>query len=236
MRDRYEQNVQGGELTSESWISDAIYCLDLNDYTLETFAVTENREGLGYQYQFYEYGGMIYGIISSFQEDRAVWYRIDPGAGVCEEILRFETNVARFQGAIGNTVYYYYDNSGKTLYAMDIAAGAKEREIITVTEEDMSLITFIFDGQILFMTDCSMEGENCMTEYAVLDRSGKVLDTIRYNDYITFLDAVGDKLVYYRTFADCDEWWADKENIADLTEKGVPIGPFYGPGLDTLTD
>ena len=236
VRNRTEQDVQSGEPTNESWISDAIYCLDLNAYTLETFAVTEKREGLGYQYQFYEYGGMIYGIISSFQEDSAVWYRIDPGLGGCEEILRFDSDVARFEGAIGDTVYYYYDNSGKTLYARDIAAGTKEREIITVTGEDMSLITFIFDGQILFMTDCSMEGEDCMTEYAVLDRNGKVLDTIRYDDYITFLDVVGDKLIYYRTFADCDEWWADKEDLADLTEKGVPIGPFYGPRLDTLGD
>ena len=27
----------------EMWIEDAIYCLDLNDYTLETFAATEDK-------------------------------------------------------------------------------------------------------------------------------------------------------------------------------------------------
>ena len=100
----------------------------------------------------------------------------------------------------------------------------------------MFVVAFIFDGQILFMTDCCMEKEDCMAEYVVVDRNGEVLDTIRYDDYITFLDMVGDKLIYYRTFADCDEWWADKEDITYLTEKGVPIGPFYGPRLDTLGD
>ena len=235
-RDRTEQDIQGGGLTNESWISDAVYRLDLNDYTLETFAVTENRGRSGYQYQLYEYDGMLYAILSNFPEDCAVWYRIDPGAGVCEEIMRFDSNVARFQGAIGDAVYYKYENSGKTLYARDLTAGAKEREIMTVTGEDMFVVAFIFDGQILFMTDCCMEKEDCMAEYVVLDRNGEVLDTIRYDDYITFLDMVGDKLIYYRTFADCDEWWADKEDITYLTEKGVPIGPFYGPRLDTLGD
>ncbi|MDE6639021.1 MAG: hypothetical protein K2K63_00660 [Acetatifactor sp.] len=236
VRNRTGYDIQGGGLTNGSWISDAVYCLDLNDYTLETFAVTEDRGGLGNQYQFYEYDSMIYGIISNFQEDSAVWYRIDPAVGGCEEILCFDSNVARFCGAIGDTVYYYYENSGKTLYAKDIAAGAKEREIMTITGEDMFVNTFILDGQILFMTDCCTEGEERMTEYAVLDRNGEYIDTIRYDDHVSFLDAVGEKLIYFRMYSDCDEWWVDKETLIDLTEKGVPIGPFYGPRLDTLGD
>ena len=65
---------------------------------------------------------MIYEIESSFQDDRAVWYRIDPAACGCEEILRFDSDVARFLGAIGDTVYYKYENSGKTLYAKNLAS------------------------------------------------------------------------------------------------------------------
>ncbi|MCM1190925.1 MAG: hypothetical protein NC123_00405 [Butyrivibrio sp.] len=235
VRDRTEQNTQSGAMTNESWVSDAVYCLDLNDYTLETFAATENWEGMA-QYQLYEYDGMVYVIMSDFSKDRAIWYRIAPEAGRCEEILRFDSNVARFQGAIGNTVYYKYENSGKTLYARDVSAGAKEREIMTVTGEDMTVNAFITDGQILFMTDCRLEEEEPMTEYAVLDPEGKILDRIRYDDYITFLDVVGDKLIYYRTYSDCDEWWAEKENLKVLTEGGVPIGPFWGAGLDTLAE
>ena len=94
-RERIELGPQGEWLAFEDWVSDAVYCLDLNDYTLETFAVTEDKEG-EYQYEFYEYDGMIYGIISNFYGDSAVWYRIDPEAGLCEEILRFDSNVARF--------------------------------------------------------------------------------------------------------------------------------------------
>lgn len=234
-RERIELGPQGEWLAFELWVSDAVYCLDLNDYTLETFAVTENKEGeWPYQYQFYEFDDMIYAIISSFQGDNAVWYRINPRAGICEEILRFDSNVARFWGAIGDTVYYWYESSWKTLYARELAAGAAEREIIAVTGENMIVLPFVVDGQILCMTNYRMEGEDCMTEYAVLDPDGNVLDTIRYDAYINFLDVVGDKIIYFKLDSDWEVWWVDKEDIADLSEKGVKIGPSLGSKLDTL--
>lgn len=237
---RMELNVLGLWMTLESWVSDAVYCLDLNDYTLETFAVTEDKEIKdgedAYQYQLYEYDGMIYGIISNFQGDSAVWYRIDPEAGVCEEILRFDNNVAMFGAAIGNTVYYMYENSWETLYARDLAAGAAEREIITVTGENMSALPFVVDGQILCMTDYCLEGEDRMAEYTVLDPEGKALDRIRYDDYIIFMDVVGDKIIYFRGYPDWEVWWADKEDHKDLSDKGVRIGPLNGTKLDTLED
>lgn len=237
-RDITRQDAWSGEMTFESWTNDAIYCLNLNDCTLETFGVSESKEGTGFQYQFYEYDDMIYVIMSNFSQDSAVWYRIDPEMGNCEEISRFDSNVARFWGIIGNTVYYTYENFGKTLYARDLAAEAAEREIVTITREDMIVIPFVVDGQILCMTDSRFEGENRMAEYTVFDPSGNVLDTIRYNEYITFLDVVGDKIIYYKYKPDSDweVWWADKEDIKDLLKKGVKIGPLSGSRLDTLAD
>lgn len=236
-RTRMGLGAQGEWMTFEYWVSDAVYCLDLNNYTLETFAVTENKEGeWPYQYQFYKYDDMIYAIISSFQGDNAVWYRIDPEANECEEILRFDSNVARFQGAIGDTVYYKYANSGKTLYARNLAAEAAEREIMTVAGENKMVISFVADGQILCVTDYCVEGADHMAEYTVYDPNGNVLDTIRYDDYITFLDVVGDKIIYFRGYLDGEVWWADKEDLKDLLEKGVRIGPFNGSMLDTLAD
>ena len=240
-RDRYENDISGGAMKSWSWTSHALYCLDLEEYTLETFAVTEDAEGIGYMYQFYEYEGMIYAVISNFNNgvDCAIWYRIDPASGGCEEICRFDSNtvpgLARFEGAIGNTVYYTYEDSNKTLYARDIAAGAEEREIMTVDGEDRQVIAFILDGQILFQTDRCYEGEDRMTEYAVLDKDGNLLDTIRYDEYITFGDVIGDKILYYATFSDCDWWWAYKEDLADLPEKGVGIGYYNGAMHDSLS-
>jgi len=219
----------------QSWTSDAVYCLDLDDYSLETYAVTQDKEGMGYQYQFYEFDGMVYAIESNFNEDQAVWYRINPLTGECEEIFRFESNVARFCGAIGDTVYYFYDNSGKTLYARDIAEDAEEREIMTESEEDFQVCAFILDGQILFQTDRVYEGENRMTEYAILDKEGNILDTLHYDEYVTFLDVVGDKLIYFTTFSDQEERWADKAELANLMESGVCIGPFVGEKQDALS-
>ena len=240
-RERIESDAQGQWLTFEWWTSDAIYCLDLNDYTLETYAAMEDKEVKdeeGYQYQFYAYDGMVYGMISNFKGDNAVWYRLDPKAGVCEEILRFDSNVAWFGGAIGDTVYYWYQNSWKTLYARDISAEVEEREIVTVTGENMIVSPFVLDGQLLCMTDCRIEEGNRMAEYTVFDPEGKILDTIRYDDYIIFLDAVGDKILYYKMESDFDYelWWADKEDLKDLMEKGVRIGPLNGSALDRLVD
>ena len=241
-RDRYESDMSGGMAHGQSWTSHALYCLDLEEYTVEAFAVTEDAEGSGYMYQFYEYEGMIYAVISNYGNgvDCAIWYRIDPAAGGCEEIFRFDSNgdrgVPRFNGVIGNTVYYVYENSNKTLYARDIAAGAGEREIMTVDGEDRQVIAFILDGKILFQTDRSYEGEDRMTAYAVLDKDGNLLDTIRYDEYIVFGDVIGDKILYYATFSDCDRWWAYKEDLADLPEKGVGIGYFNGAVHDSLSD
>ena len=144
--------------------------------------------------------------------------------------------MARFQGAIGDTVYYKYENSGETLYARNLAAEAPEREVMTVTREDMIVSSFVAAGGILFMTDRCMEGEDCMAEYTVYDPDGNVLDVIRYDDYITFLDVVGDKIIYFRGYPDWEIWWADKEDIRDLSNKGVRIGPLNGATLDTLAN
>lgn len=239
VRNRIDQNSPDGEQKLMTWTSAAVYCLDLIDYTLETFMVMEDREGEPtYLYQIYEYDGMLYWILNYIQDDSAVLYRSDPGMGGFEKIMCFDSNAVRFWGAIGNTVYYTYENSWKTLYARDISAEATEREIMTVTGEDMMAIPFVIDGQILIMTDRCMEGENRMAEYTVLDSDGRVLDTIRYNDYITFLDVVGDKLIYYMLNSDSEweVWWADKEDLKELSEKGVKIGPLYGWRLDALAD
>ncbi len=226
VRDIVDQDIQG-EQAIKILTNYAVYCLDLNNYTVETFAVEENKEG-GYQYQIYEYDGMIYAIISNC-ENSAVWYRLNPGTGVCEEILRFDTDVPMFEGAIGDTVYYWYLGSEKTFYARDIAAGAEEREIMEVTGGTMMVIPLIVDGQVLCMVDSRFGGEDSMAEYTVFDPDGNVLDTIRYDDYITFLDVVGDKILYYKLNSDFvwEIWWADKKDLTDLTEKGVRIGSFF---------
>ncbi len=238
---RIECDAQGMWQTFELWINDAIYCLDLNDYTVETFAATEDKEVKeeeGYQYQLYEFDGMIYGIISNFQGDSAIWYRIDPGTGVCEEILRFDSNVARFGGAIGDKVYYFYEDAQETLYVRDLAEGAEEREILTITAEGMLAMPFVLDGRLLLITDYCVEEGNHMAEYTVFDPEGKVLDTIRYDDYINFLDVVGDKIIFYKLESDFeyDTWWVKKEDLKDLSQKGVRIGPINGVTLDTLED
>ena len=239
VRSRIEQDIQGGGQKSRTWVSAAVYCLDLNDYTIETFTVMEDKEGTpAYLYPIYEYDGMIYWMIHFIQDDSSVLYRSDPVGGICEEILRFDSSAVMFGGVIGDTVYYWYENGEKTFYARDIATGAEEREIMTVPGEGRVVISFVLDGQLLIMTDRCMEGADRMAEYTVLDPEGKALDTIRYDDYITFMDVVGDKIIYFKLNSDSEWeiWWVDKADLKDLTQKGVRLGPLNGANLDALED
>ena len=238
-REKVELGAQGEWLTFELWTSAAFYCLDLNDYTVETYMIMENKEGdPSYLYQVYEYDGMLYWMINFVRDDSAVLYRSTPGAGVCEEILRFDSYDVMFGGVIGDTVYYWYESSRNTLRARDISAGAEEREIMTVPGADMFASPFVVDGQLLLMREGRMEEKERMTEYVVLDPQGKIVDTIRYDDYITFLDAMGDRIIYFRPDSDAkwEVWWAYKEDLKNLSEKGVRIGPYNGWRLDTLED
>ncbi|MDE5588447.1 MAG: hypothetical protein K2J60_04800 [Acetatifactor sp.] len=45
-------------------------------------------------------------------------------------------------------------------------------------------------------------------------------------------DVVGDKIMYFRGYPEWEVWWADKEDIRDLSDKGVRIGPLNGATLD----
>ena len=133
-------------------------------------------------------------------------------------------------------VYYFYMDSQETLYVRDLAAEAEEREFMTVTAEGMLAMPFVLDGRLLLVKDYCLEEGNHMAEYTVLDPEGKVLDTIRYDDYITFLDVVGNKIIYFKRKSGLESeiWWAAKEDLEDLLEKGVQIGPTNGATLDTL--
>ncbi|MDE6639022.1 MAG: hypothetical protein K2K63_00665 [Acetatifactor sp.] len=99
---------------------------------------------------------------------------------------------------------------------------------MSLASENMFASAYILDGQILLMTDRRIEGEDRMAEYTVLDPEGKIVDTIRYDAYIDFLDVVGDKIVYFKLDSEWEVWWADKEDLTDLSEGGVKIGPLYG--------
>lgn len=70
VRERVELDLQSGGQKITTWVSAAVYCPDLNDYTIETFILMEDKEGPSvYLYQIYEYDGMIYWMIRFSQDD-----------------------------------------------------------------------------------------------------------------------------------------------------------------------
>lgn len=210
---------------------DVIYCVDLNDYSIETFAETKGKDDSAYSYNMKVFDGHVYAIEYSSQADKAMWYRINIADNTCSEIIQFDSNMPRFVGAIEDTVYYYYEEE-PVLYAMDVEK-LEEREVLSVELD--SIYAWILDGQLLVQTDNSMEEGSYFSEYTLFDSEGNAGQVYHFDDYVTFFEGLGDKLIFVKPFDEGrSEWWCEKDDLADLLDKGIYIGDFLGSNNDKL--
>lgn len=225
---------------SEVIHSDAFFAVDLEDYSVQLFAETDGKDSMSYSYYVGIFDGYVYARASESWQGSGDWYRIDMKTGEWEEIIHFDSDAPWFFGAIGDTVYYYYDKP--ILYAMNVGT-QEEREVLTVEQDRAFLVAAVMEDQIWVMTDYSMEKGSTMTEYTVLNAEDDVVGLYHYDDYILFYGVVGDRLIYSRNmfsneemwWADEEMWWADKSDIANLTERGAHIGHADGRYNDPIS-
>lgn len=219
--------------------SDAFYALDLEDYSVKMFAEAEGKDSMSYSYYVGIFDGYVYARTSESWHWSGDWYRMDMETGEWEEIKHFDSDTPWFLGAIGDTVYYYYDKP--VLYAMDVGT-QEEREVLAVEQDRDFLVAAVMEDQIWVMTDYSMEKGSTMTEYTVLNAEDDAVGLYHYDNYILFYGVVGDRLIYSKNlfsneemwWADEEMWWADKSDIADLAERGVYIGHADGRYNDPI--
>lgn len=212
--------------------SDAFYAVDLADYSMRSFAETEGRDSMSYSYNVDIFDGYVYARADDMMQGCGTWYRIKMETGEWEEIASFDSKVPWFYGAIGDTVYYGYNEP--VLYALDV--GTKEKREFLRVEKDLAfLVATVFEDQIWALTDYSMEEGNYMTEYTVLNAEGEAVDFYHYDEYILFYGVVGDRLIYSKKLFPEEMWWADWSDIANLAERGVYIGHAEGRYNDFLS-
>lgn len=235
-----EYDDTGAVSRNEVIHSDAFYALDLEDYSVELFAETEGKDSMSYSYYVGIFDGYVYARASESWWGSGIWYRINMETGEWKEIVHFDSNAPWFLGAIGDAVYYYYDDK-PILYVMDVGT-QEEREVLAMEQDRAFVVAAVMENQIWVMTDYSMEEGSYMSEYTVLNKEDDVVDFCHYDEYILFYGVVGDRLIYSKNmfsneemwWVDEEMWWADKSDIADLTERGVYIGHADGRYNDPI--
>lgn len=223
--------------------SDAFYAMDLENYSVRLFAEADGKDSMSYSYYVGLFDGYVYARTLDSWFGRGDWYRMDINTGEWDNIMHFDSDAPWFFGAIGDNVYYYY-NDKTVLYSMDVET-KEERELLAVEQDRMFLVAAVMEDQIWVMTEYSMPDydmgvpvaaeESLMSEYVVLNGEGDMVGRYHYDDYILFYGVVEDRLIYTRNVYPNEEiWWADQSDIADLTERGVYIGHADGRYNDPL--
>ena len=98
--------------------------------------------------------------------------------------------------------------------------------------DEEQIIAFVIDNEIWIVTDKSYEEGNEYVEYTVMDKEGTNLRTVHYPEYITFLDVVGDRVLYLKPFTEgIEEWWCELDKI-DTLEDSIYIGDYSGMDME----
>lgn len=228
-----EYDGDGTVLRDEEIQNDAFYGVDLEDYSVRRFAENEGRDGISYSYYVSIYDGYVYAAASEAYLGCGSWHRIDLETKECEEIMRFDADVPRLFGAVGDQIYYCRDND-LTLYTMDVKT-KEERAVFKLEKEFASLEAVVFDDRIWVLTDYCIEEGSCMTEYTVLNAEGEAVDSCHFDEYILLYGVVGDRLIYSTAiFPEAKMGWVALSDVKNLIERGVDIGYSLGKYNDPL--
>ena len=98
--------------------------------------------------------------------------------------------------------------------------------------EDENLIASVLEDEIWVATDKSFDKGNDYIEYIVLDKNGNVIKNNYYSEYITFLEVMGERVVYLKPLTEeIEEWWCDWDQVETL-EGSTYIGTFFGIDME----
>lgn len=214
----------------------AVYFVNLDDYSVQEYILNENTKYPYRLYNIYEYDGYVYVStgcdFTTSEKEHTIhekWYRIDLVNGTCDLVAEFNEEVW-FLGAIGDVIYYtYYDNN---IYCREIGKSSDEQLYMTVDMQEA--IAFVHDDKVAVMTDCDNFGNAGAVEYTWYDVAGNKLETHKFDEWIIFLDVVGDRLIYLKPFSSENGWWIDKNKVSEINTSGTYIGDYRGWTMDKL--
>ncbi len=222
-----EVDEDTGIITSQiDYVEHAFYQVDLLDYSVNTIGRERTLLEEGYTYQAYQGNNWIYLSRFNNTNEKGTWYAINNSTGEYQEIARFEMQAPTIVGIMNDVVYADRDN---ILYQYDWMMNDTIEEFYISDNE--FVIADIFEDEIWIATDMSHEEGNEYVEYTVMDKDRNVLRTNHYSEYITFLDVIGDKVLYLKPFTEgIEEWWCELDKV-DTLEDSVYIGDYFGRNM-----
>ena len=208
-------------------VEHAFFEIDLMNYKVRTFGKERCLLERGYTYQVYLYDDLIYMSRYNGNAGKADWYVVNSGTGEVQEIASFDVEAPQIIGCIEDTVISYRDN----IIVSYNHSNKKTKELFLDSDEEQ-IIAFVIDNEIWIVTDKSYEEGNEYVEYTVMDKEGTNLRTVHYPEYITFLDVVGDRVLYLKPFTEgIEEWWCELDKI-DTLEDSIYIGDYSGMDME----
>lgn len=223
----YDFNEESEKLENvEIHLEDNFFALDLSDYSVKTFA-EEEKDTNSYLHEVYYKDNAVYAIEMSGIAEKGAFFRLSLEDGTCEKLLQFDTMFPVFIGVIGNQLFYTTDDAVMS-YDMD----TKESSVFY---ECTAPIVFMIGNEILIQTESSMEQGSDYSVYTAYDKNEKKLKEYRFDEYIAFMDVIGDKVTYVKCCTPrIEEWWCNISDMEDLLEKSEYIGPLTADGNDTV--
>ena len=227
----YTTDAQGNEIINQSIdYDDALYCVDLADYSVKEYAAESNKTFVDYGSQIATYGGDIYYCLSSTEACTTKIYKIDAKTEKCELICS-EDGYYFLLGALEETVYY--TDIFKLYYRK--TSDKDKQYVLEVPQIDMGVMAAVVGDKLAVMTSYMKEGDKYKIEYSFYNSDGEVTEKHSYNEYFTFMSAVDDKVVFIKVYDEQQMWWNDINDMDNILENATYIGSFVGNEHDYLS-
>ncbi len=211
----------------EVCIDHAFYEIDMSTYKVKTIGKENCPLDGGYACQVFQEGDWIYFIRYSTLNQKADWYVTNNVTGESRKIISFESETPYIKGIIDDCIIA---NKGNVLYRYDWLE--KDTMDVIYTSEDENPVVCVLEDEIWVATDKSFDKGNDYIEYMILDKEGNKVGTNSYSEYITFLEVMGERVVYVKPLTeDIEEWWCDWDKVSTL-EGSTYIGTCFGIDME----
>lgn len=208
---------------------DAVYCVDLVEYTVNEYATIEDNTSINHSIQFSVYDNHLYYIKKASSANKTFIGHIDLLTRTNNQLLEIESDAYQI-GALGNC--FIYENESKIEY-IDLTK-PKETKVLDIPNTELGVIADVVGDKLAVLTSYTKINDAYEIEYTFYDEEFNEVEKHTYNDYFIFWENIGDRIIYVKPFAKQQMWYKETDDLDDLLEGATYIGSFLGTEHDTI--
>lgn len=223
-------DIGEGYFQEEITYSDAVYSIDLNDCKVMEYGLEKDKKCQFDTVSFLTDKDNVYAIKQCFESKKISVFRIN-SENNCEFLFSENETDMFIVGLLGDRLYYADE---KKLYYRKLSDASKRQEF-EVKGADNMINSFIVGDKLAVLTDCEWDGEiikKC--NYTFFDVNGNEIKKCSYDEYFTFFQVIGDRVIFTKPFSDKQMWWTDIDNVENIFDEATYIGTFVGAEHDIL--